>query len=491
MQQNKPIVWFRADGSATIGLGHVVRSLALAELLAVHFECRFLIRSPSENLKAQILSVCSNLVELDDTAEILQEAQNLVEQHFKADDLVVLDGYHFTTDYQQVIKTKGCKLVCIDDIYAYPFLADAIINHAGGIYPSHYQALRETKFYLGLQYALLRTPFRNAATQRQQHFYNWQNIFICLGGADPHNETLKVLETVTKYPSFDTYFVVVGSAYLHLEALMAFIQSSSSRIVLRQSLHAEEMVNQMQQCATAICSPSTIAFEYLSVGGLLYLHLTADNQKDVVAYFLSSGLAFPFAQFPVEEKEAIAHSLSLQPKYFDGKQDKRLQNIFHDLLLDFRAAVDTDCDLYFEWANDPDTRAQSFSNEPIPHSTHVQWFHKKLKQTNVLLWVANYHGWAVGQIRFDLNGQEAIISFSLDAAFRGRGLGYLVLEKAVAKFHQLYPDFKVIGYVKISNIASNKVFQRLGFAMALAEQYEAAYRYEKFAESKSELQVVQ
>ncbi|NJL74343.1 MAG: UDP-2,4-diacetamido-2,4,6-trideoxy-beta-L-altropyranose hydrolase [Saprospiraceae bacterium] len=267
MQQNKPIVWFRADGNSSIGLGHVVRSLALAELLAEYFDCRFLIRNPSENLKVQILSVCSTLVELDNDIDILQDAQNLTEQHFKANDLVVLDGYHFTTHYQQIVKKNGSKLVCIDDIYAYPFLADAIINHAGGIYPSHYKALPETKFYLGLQYALLRSPFRIAAATRPQHRYSWQNMFICLGGADPNNETLKVLEIVTKHSLLDTYFVVVGSAYLHLEALMAFIQDSSSRIILRQRLDAAEMVVQMQQCAIAVCSPSTVAFEYLSVGG--------------------------------------------------------------------------------------------------------------------------------------------------------------------------------------------------------------------------------
>ncbi|NJL74344.1 MAG: GNAT family N-acetyltransferase [Saprospiraceae bacterium] len=202
----------------------------------------------------------------------------------------------------------------------------------------------------------------------------------------------------------------------------------------------------------------------------------------MAAYFLSSGLAFSFSQFPVKDETAIAHSLSLQPAYFDGKQDKRLQAIFHDLLLDFRAALTTDCNLYFEWANDPDTRAQSFSDQPIPYTTHLQWFYRKLEQTNTLLWVATYQSWQpVGQIRFDLNAQEAIISFSLDAAFRGKGLGYLILEKAVAKFYQIHPDKVIVGYVKITNTASNKLFQRLGFKRTLAMQYEAAYRYEKYA----------
>ena len=41
----KQRVYFRADGHAKMGLGHVIRSLALAEMLKEDFDCYFIIRS--------------------------------------------------------------------------------------------------------------------------------------------------------------------------------------------------------------------------------------------------------------------------------------------------------------------------------------------------------------------------------------------------------------------------------------------------------------
>ncbi len=52
--------------------------------------------------------------------------------------IVVLDGYHFGTNYQKQIKLKGAKLVCIDDMHDKEFVADLIINHIPRITPQDY-----------------------------------------------------------------------------------------------------------------------------------------------------------------------------------------------------------------------------------------------------------------------------------------------------------------------------------------------------------------
>ncbi len=44
MENNKPKIYFRADGNATMGLGHVIRSLALAEMSNDIFDCHFKIK---------------------------------------------------------------------------------------------------------------------------------------------------------------------------------------------------------------------------------------------------------------------------------------------------------------------------------------------------------------------------------------------------------------------------------------------------------------
>ena len=62
---------FRADGNSDIGLGHVIRSLALVEMLKDNFECVFAIQEPVNALVRQIEAVCAELIilPLDKTDE--------------------------------------------------------------------------------------------------------------------------------------------------------------------------------------------------------------------------------------------------------------------------------------------------------------------------------------------------------------------------------------------------------------------------------------
>ncbi|QJB40630.1 hypothetical protein HF324_23455 [Chitinophaga oryzae] len=249
---------------------------------------------------------------------------------FTDKDIMVLDGYNFSSDYQCVVKTSGAKLVCIDDIHQYHFYADAVINHAGGITPADYSAAPDTDFYLGPAYALLREPFLHAA--RNRALASRQNqLLISMGGADPNNDTLSVLSKALKSETIDDFYVVIGGAYKYLEELEAFIGGQNKSIYLRKNLTAIDMCNLMRQCGVAVCPPSSTAFEYLSVGGQLYLHMIADNQRDIGKYFLESGLAFDFDRFGQIGGRQASDALSLQQAIFDGQSDSRLIQIFKTL----------------------------------------------------------------------------------------------------------------------------------------------------------------
>ncbi|MEO5907505.1 MAG: hypothetical protein ABIQ11_12315 [Saprospiraceae bacterium] len=60
----KKKVFFRADGNSRIGLGHIIRSLALAEIISENFHITFLIQSPDDYLTTEIRKVCDELIEL-------------------------------------------------------------------------------------------------------------------------------------------------------------------------------------------------------------------------------------------------------------------------------------------------------------------------------------------------------------------------------------------------------------------------------------------
>ncbi len=131
-----------------------------------------------------------------------------------------------------------------------------------------------------------------------------------------------------------------------------------------------------------------------------------------------------------------------------------------------RLATAGDLLLYFEWANDPDVRKMSFDGNSIPIDAHRIWFARKLKSPDVLMLVLEAPT-PVGQIRFDVANDVALIGFSLARSARGRGLGSYLLRQGCLHLHARFPDVRTArGLVKAANIASRRAFEAAGFYVA-------------------------
>ncbi|MBX2874345.1 MAG: UDP-2,4-diacetamido-2,4,6-trideoxy-beta-L-altropyranose hydrolase [Saprospiraceae bacterium] len=332
MEQRR--VFFRADGHQQMGLGHVVRSLALAEMLMDEYEITFVSRAPIASLKRQIQELGVELVELPWPVDKMEEVRLLCEDYLKEEDIVVIDGYHFTTEYQSCIKNKGCKLVAIDDIHAYLFKADVVINHALGINRDDYNLGPETQLKLGTAFCLIRKEIRSA-TRRTPEQSVGESILLCCGGSDPKNDSLRILKQLADWEINRPIHLVLGAAYGDRTELEAYLAKKSKLdLTIHKDLSADSLVNIFQRCPMAILPPSTIAYEYLSIGGLLFLEVIADNQIRMFESFVKYGLARPLSDFP-RSLEINTNSwrklLQHQATYFDGQQQARFKQIFAEL----------------------------------------------------------------------------------------------------------------------------------------------------------------
>jgi len=317
----------RADGNANIGLGHIFRGLAFAELSKEKLEVWFITKNAAPAIKTTIRATCHRLIEIPvHLKDSIEEAEWINEEVLKQGDVFILDGYHFTTNYQRTIKKSGVKLICFDDLANCHYVADVVINHAGGWKPEDFSGEDYTQFCLGPKYALLRQPFLAAAQQRKIS-EDRQTILLCFGGADPKNDTLRTLGHLIMQGVEDKIILITGAVYAHEQALQTFIRYYHPNVERFSNLGAEEMVAVMQRSTAAILPPSTIAYEYLSTGGDLYLHQIADNQKHIKSYLLQHGLAFEFKQFSERKKNKTAAARARQEAIFDGKSGERLLNL--------------------------------------------------------------------------------------------------------------------------------------------------------------------
>jgi RimJ/RimL family protein N-acetyltransferase len=153
-----------------------------------------------------------------------------------------------------------------------------------------------------------------------------------------------------------------------------------------------------------------------------------------------------------------------------------------------RPATSLDCDKYFEWANDPEVRANSFNQERIQYDVHVNWFYRKLDFKDQM-WVltksiSNTTHFAdtgcececdhipVGQIRLQQEQDHTEIHYSIAKEHRGQGNGRRMIQMALFEIK----TWPVVAQVKQSNRASRAIFDKLDFQIIATTSESITYQ---------------
>ena len=131
-----------------------------------------------------------------------------------------------------------------------------------------------------------------------------------------------------------------------------------------------------------------------------------------------------------------------------------------------RPASRRDCRRLWEWRNEQAAREASFNEGYIPYKQHEHWFACRLADPNASIFIAlNADGCEVGYVRFDIVGEEAEISVSIDKAKRGRGYGMAAIKIGSDHFLKTKPVQRIVAHVKRTNTSSAAVFERAGFVL--------------------------
>lgn len=321
---------FRAEGNSNTGLGHLYRCLALAEMLQNDFFCSFAINSPDKSSIAQIESICDELIILKGM-DIQIFAELLI-----GNEIVVLDGYHFNTVDQKIIKSKGCFLVCIDDLHNQHFVADMVINHSLAVNRNDYSVEANTLVCLGSDYILLRKEFLDAAT-KYINKTNFRNAFICFGGADSNNYSFKFSNYLKNLSNIDNIYVLVGSAF---QGSIQDIKSLElNKVHVFQNLGGSEIVTIMQKSDFAIVSASSVVYECAAVGLPILVGYYLDSQIEFYNALLSQKNIWGLGNIDTLQFDDLSKSIRQLPSlyqinesFIDGKQRERYLKLFQKLV---------------------------------------------------------------------------------------------------------------------------------------------------------------
>lgn len=462
----------RVDGNVDIGLGHLIRCKSLAGMLDPVFNIRFV----SAGMPA---AVAQDLQDRGYQVRIIDREDEFPSM-VKPGDIVVLDGYDFGLPLQETIRAKGGKLVIIDDIPTGMYTADVIINHSPNVKSTDYQVVNaDCVFALGFDYALLRPAFIEQACKTRR--YNViDSLLICFGGADKLNLTARAVSESAKFEAFKKIHVVTGPAYEYTESLRAFM-ACDKRFYHYVDVTDEQMRDLMLDTELAIVPTSGLLFEAIACKARIIYGMYSENQKLLYNLVTDARHGVDAARFSSNDlrralERSFTHSFSGDRLSIDGQSPRRMLQLFRSLLITLRPAVWEDAEILFKWANDPDVRNNAIYREPIALQEHLEWFKRKLGAESTRIYIMEYAGVPVGQVRYDREGEGWLIDYSVAGEHRGKGFGTKLIQQSLAGFK----TEKIIAKVLHSNAASARVFQSTGF-LATGTEKIAGSEYDIFS----------
>lgn len=259
----------RADAGPSIGFGHVGRVSALLDAW-VELGGRAAVVGEGiggrgrERLEALGVEVVSGG---DDTFEARAP-------HARA---LALDGYQFRPE--QHARWRGLKpLLAVDDLAAFPMVADVVLNQNLDYPAERYTCGPETRLLVGSAYALLRREFRHAAPKVEAT----RRVLVTFGGADPAGLSAAVAEALLEAtPAEVSVDVVVGgSVSPAIRQAVTALAAANERV--RAHHDVADMAGLMVGATAAVAAAGTTTWELMACGVPAALVAVADNQRPVL-----------------------------------------------------------------------------------------------------------------------------------------------------------------------------------------------------------------
>ena len=294
MNTNNLII--RADSDSQIGTGHVMRCIALAQGWQDRGgEVIFISRCESGVLKERIQREGCRFIFLDKVCPYTSDLKTTL-NIFKNEctgqkNWLVLDGYHFTPEYQKDIRNAGIHLIVIDDINHLPhYHADIILNQNIHAHEMNYQCDSNAILLLGPRYILLRREFLKYPDFKRKIPDRARNILVTLGGADQDNVSLKVIGALKLLNDPDIAVrIVIGPANTNKESLSKALGSANFESELL--VNPQNMPELMAWADTAVSAGGSTCWELLFFKLPNVILSCADNQRPIAEKLHEQGIA--------------------------------------------------------------------------------------------------------------------------------------------------------------------------------------------------------
>lgn len=271
--------YIRADGNEKIGMGHIMRSLTIAEQLRHRGEEVLFLTADEEPVRileergfpAKILFTYYDEMEV----ELPQLMGLFMGSGERRKPKILVDSYFVTEFYLKNLRLSA-KVILMDDEKKAVYPCDGLVNYniygktLG--YERDYPA--ETQLFLGCDYAPLRAEFQKGGYEMREEV---KDILLTTGGGDGCHMALSLAKRILeKREESVLWHIVCGPYHPDAEELEGLAAKSGA---LRIHKNVTDMSELMRRCDIAVSAAGSTLYELCSVGVPAVGFYFAENQR--------------------------------------------------------------------------------------------------------------------------------------------------------------------------------------------------------------------
>lgn len=484
-----PLAVFRADASAAIGGGHIVRCVALAEALR-EAGWRTALATRPDTIRTVPAAGTMERIALPE-GRPGEEPTALADALPDGCDLLVVDHYGWTRAEEQVCRRFARRVAVLDDFAAAPHDADIVLDPTPGRSPSTYAGLvrPDAALLAGAAWAPLRRAIAEARAARPRT--TLRRLLVTLGMTDPANATGRVLAALGASGVACDIDVLLGSSAPHREAVAAMLPANAT-------LHLDppDLPAIVVRADLAIGAGGVSALERACLGVPSLLVEIADNQRPAIAGLVAAGAGRALGRLAALDDRVVAEAIRALAS--DGAELATLSQAALRVCdglgalraatwlapertrdgapVSLRPAGPEDEALLLAWQSVPGARAHA-RNPAIPSAEeHHAWLHATLADPLRILSVVMCARQPAAMLRLDRDGtgKRYEVSILVAPTHQRRGIGAAALGLA----GRLLPGSTLVAEVSPQNLASVALFRGAGFQPVSPSTWERSPRLE-------------
>ncbi|RMI13275.1 bifunctional UDP-2,4-diacetamido-2,4,6-trideoxy-beta-L-altropyranose hydrolase/GNAT family N-acetyltransferase [Cellulomonas triticagri] len=464
-------VLLRCDASAGSGVGHLVRSLALAEAARDRGWPVALLGSVDAPLGRRLVHAAGLPVlpagPLDAAAVARLDA-----------DVLHVDHYGVDGD----LRGHGPLVSSMEDGTFGRRAADVVVDSTLGAETEDRPDDGSGTVLRGVAYAPLRAAVRAArrlARDPAGADDSPSDVLVVMGGTDAFGVGAAAARLADRAGAPRIRVVAAGEAAERVRAL----------VPTAEVLGPQDDLPALAATAGVVLSAAgTSVWELACVGAPTALVAVTENQRTGYERAVAAGIAVGLGPLDAVRAADPAAVAALAGLLTDPRRRADLRTtgralvdgLGADRVLDAwwaaggrpvvaaRPARATDGPLLLAWRNDPATRTSSRTQDVVPEDAHLRWLDGVLTDPDRVLLVVERTGSPVGTVRFDRERDDLWeVSITLAPTARGRGLAADVLAAGEQAWRErVGPGPAVLACVRPGNAASVRLFEAAGYRPA-------------------------